>query len=120
MIVTIASIMGMVGSCSLADYCASKHAQIGMHESLRMELMGTGVETLLVCPWGIRTGMFSGLYESNDWSAKVGRILFPMLTPECVIDSIVSAIEHRDRKLVLPHYMTYLIYCLKMLLPVDL
>jgi len=37
-IVTVSSAMGLTGVSAMSDYCASKHALIGLHESLRAEL----------------------------------------------------------------------------------
>ena len=47
----------------LADYCASKFAAVGFDESLRFELQAlgkTGINTTVVCPFFINTGMFDG------------------------------------------------------------
>jgi all-trans-retinol dehydrogenase (NAD+) len=62
-IVTIASMAGFFGSSALCDYCSSKFAAVGLEESLRNELLRigkTGVETTVVCPFYINTGMFQG------------------------------------------------------------
>lgn len=45
------------------DYCASKFAVVGLHESLSAEMrhLGkTGIKTTIVCPFFISTGMFEG------------------------------------------------------------
>lgn len=45
------------------DYCASKFAAVGFHESLAHELLAEeveGVKTTLVCPYIVDTGMFEG------------------------------------------------------------
>jgi len=63
-IVTIASVAGLVGVNRMADYCASKFADVGFHESLREELYAlnkTGIQTTLICPFFINTGMFEGV-----------------------------------------------------------
>ena len=61
-IVTIASVAGFSGSPRLVDYTASKFGAVGLHEALTMELWKTAdnVKTTAVCPWFIKTGMFSG------------------------------------------------------------
>jgi all-trans-retinol dehydrogenase (NAD+) len=68
LIITISSVMGIMGGAHLTDYCASKWSLLGMDESLRMELrrMGSiGVRTLLVCPYMVNTGMFHGAFTNN-------------------------------------------------------
>lgn len=55
-VVTMASVMGFSGAALLSDYCASKHAVLGMAESLRFELMTFGaksVRSLAVCPFAV-------------------------------------------------------------------
>ncbi|XP_050718231.1 epidermal retinol dehydrogenase 2-like isoform X2 [Eriocheir sinensis] len=62
-IVTIASMAGKLGRPGLVDYCASKFAAVGFHESLQAELKvggKVGVKTTVVCPVLIMTGMFAG------------------------------------------------------------
>lgn len=48
---------------TVQDYCASKFAAVGFHESLAHELLAEevdGVKTTLVCPYIVDTGMFEG------------------------------------------------------------
>ena len=64
-IVTVASLAGHSGTNKLVDYCASKFANIGMDEALKVELMVQGldsfIKTTVVCPYYISTGMFAGV-----------------------------------------------------------
>ena len=62
-IVAIASIAGKVGCGGLADYNASKFAQYGFHEGLRIELkiQGKKIPVTTICPFFINTGMFAGV-----------------------------------------------------------
>ncbi len=63
-IVTIASMAALYGTAGLCDYTASKFAVFGYHESLRNELINLGkdkVQTTVVCPYYINTGMFDGI-----------------------------------------------------------
>lgn len=49
--------------CLRQDYCASKFAAVGFHESMAHELLAEevdGVKTTLVCPYIVDTGMFEG------------------------------------------------------------
>ena len=61
-IVSIASCAGLGGTSGLCDYCASKFGAVGFQESLHMELqaMKTNIQTTVVCPYFINTGMFDG------------------------------------------------------------
>ena len=63
-IVTIASAAGLFGVNGLVDYCASKHAAVGLHSSLTVELYAqkyNGIHTTCVCPIYIDSGMFTGV-----------------------------------------------------------
>ena len=63
-IVTIASAAGLFGVNGLVDYCASKHAAVGLHSSLTVELYAqkyNGIHTTCVCPTYIDSGMFDGV-----------------------------------------------------------
>ena len=63
-IITLASGAGLFGIASLMDYCASKFGAVGIHESLASEVsvLGLdGINTTLVCPYFINTGMFDGV-----------------------------------------------------------
>ena len=94
-IVTMASAGGLVGVPGLSDYCASKFAAVGFHESLRAELRraAPGVGATLVCPFFVNTGMFAGV------RTRFPRLL-PILEPETVAEAALRAVE-RDRALVI-------------------
>ena len=61
-IVSIASIAGMVGNAGMTEYCACKHANVGMMEALKLEMMrdGHNVRTTTICPIFFNSGMFEG------------------------------------------------------------
>ncbi|QDP98870.1 SDR family oxidoreductase [Microlunatus elymi] len=99
-VVTVSSAAGMVGVARQTDYSASKFAAFGFAESLRGELRkhGTGVNSLVVCPYYIDTGMFSGV------QTKVGSLL-PILRPEYVSRKVLDAVESGTRQLVMPRFV---------------
>lgn len=96
-VVTVASAAGLVGVARQTDYSASKFAAFGFNESLRAELRAgkTGVDTLVVCPYYIDTGMFDGV------RTRFPRLL-PILKEEVVAAKVLDGIENGRRKLVLP------------------
>lgn len=99
-IVTVASAAGLAGTSRLVDYSASKFAAVGFDESLRMELrrLGSPVQTTVVCPFFINTGMFEGVKTRFPW-------LLPILKPDYVTRRILSAIEGNRRRLVMPRFV---------------
>lgn len=96
-VVTIASAAALVGVARQTDYSASKFAAFGFDESLRAELRAarTGINTLVVCPYYIDTGMFDGV--RTRWPR-----LLPILREEQVANQVLDAIEAGRRKLFLP------------------
>uniref|UniRef100_A0A8C4I4A6 Short-chain dehydrogenase/reductase 3 n=1 Tax=Dicentrarchus labrax TaxID=13489 RepID=A0A8C4I4A6_DICLA len=96
-IVTIASVLGLFSTA--CDYCASKFAAVGFHESLAHELLAEeveGVKTTLVCPYIVDTGMFAGL-----------ELLLPPLEPQYCVEQAMNAILI-DQPLVCIPRLTYL------------
>lgn len=56
-IVNLSSVFGLAGAANQSAYCTSKFAVRGFTETLRMELMGTGIRTTAVHPGGIKTNI---------------------------------------------------------------
>src|SRR4030095_14186120 len=54
-IVNVASICGRWGIPSMSEHCASKHAFVGLTESLRAEFQRFGIDVLLVLPGLVRS-----------------------------------------------------------------
>lgn len=111
-IVTVASSAGLFGVTGLADYCASKHAAVGLDESLREELVHlgkTGVQTTVVCPYYINTGMFQGVQTKFP-------LVLPIVEPEYAVKKIMEAVLTNQQMLCFP-FSVYILYALKGLLP---
>jgi all-trans-retinol dehydrogenase (NAD+) len=93
-IVCISSQAGLTGCARLADYSATKHALVGLMESLTLELrqMKSKVIATTVCPYFVRTGLF----DFND--KELLQPTLPVMTPEFVaqeiVDGVVRGIEH--------------------------
>jgi NAD(P)-dependent dehydrogenase (short-subunit alcohol dehydrogenase family) len=92
-IVQLASIAGKGGFPGVATYCASKHAVVGLTETLRSELRGTGIEMHQVLPIGVNTELYSGV------SAARG---FKMPEPEDVANTIVELLQTGKFELYVP------------------
>jgi all-trans-retinol dehydrogenase (NAD+) len=110
-LVTIGSAAGLIGASGLVEYCASKFACVGLHESIRAELFQLGygkcIKTTLINPYYIDTGMFHG--------ANVKRqSVLPILKKENVVNSIIDSISYETEVLYLPFFLNF-IYVLKLL-----
>jgi NAD(P)-dependent dehydrogenase (short-subunit alcohol dehydrogenase family) len=65
-IVNTASEAGLVSSAMLGAYVASKHAVVGLSESLYRELEGSGVGVSVLCPNLVRTKIFHSERNRSD------------------------------------------------------
>ena len=83
-IVNIASLAGKSGYARLATYAATKHAVVGLSESVRFELRGSGVEVSCVMPGIVNTELAAGMQEARG---------VKNLQPEQVADEIVAALK---------------------------
>ncbi|GAA4367821.1 SDR family oxidoreductase [Paeniglutamicibacter cryotolerans] len=112
-IVTVSSAAGLVGVAKQTDYSASKFAAFGFAESLRVELAkdGTGVNSLVVCPYYTDTGMFDGVQTKYP-------LILPILKQDYVAEKILNAIEAGKGQLVMPRAVHAL--ALARMLPVFL
>ena len=94
-LVGIASIAGFRGLPGSGAYSASKAAAIAYLESLRVELRGSGVAVVTVCPGYVATPMTEG----NPY-----RMPF-LMRPDVAARRIAGAIARRRRFYVLPWQM---------------
>ena len=83
-IVQLASIAGKGGFPGVATYCATKHAVVGLTESLRAELRGTGIELHQVLPIGVNTELYSGVSAARGLKTP---------EPEDVANTIVELLQ---------------------------
>jgi NAD(P)-dependent dehydrogenase (short-subunit alcohol dehydrogenase family) len=83
-LVNIASIAGKGGAVHGAVYSATKHAVVGLSESLRQELHGSGIDVSVVMPVGVNTELYSGLQQMRGFKTP---------EPEHVAAAIVEALQ---------------------------
>jgi NAD(P)-dependent dehydrogenase (short-subunit alcohol dehydrogenase family) len=84
-IINIASQAGKTGFPGGSTYCATKFAVVGLCESVRNELVGTGVGITCVMPGPVRTELASGI-----GNARGVRWLLPSEVGEGIVKAIVS------------------------------
>ena len=65
LVVAVASLAGLVGVPGRTAYCATKFAQTGFFEALRVELQPEGVDVCIVYPGVVATEI-----RRNGWNAK--------------------------------------------------
>ena len=99
----VASVAGFRGLPGASAYSASKAAAIAYLESLRVELRGSGVRVITICPGYVATPMTAG-----------NRYPMPFLMPaDAAARSIALAIDRGRRFHVLPWQMALLGWLLR-------
>ena len=88
MIVTVASIAGLITAPHMTDYAASKAAAVSFHEGLTAELVteydAPRVRTVLVAQGHVHTRLFEG-YKTGDW-------VVPSLHVDTVAEAVVGQV----------------------------
>jgi NAD(P)-dependent dehydrogenase (short-subunit alcohol dehydrogenase family) len=105
-VINVASMVGKLSPAGGATYVASKHAVVGLTESVQLENADYGIDFSIVMPVVVRTELGSGLKETRGVKS-VG--------PEEVAAAIVDAIKLPKRDVYVPrevgavHKTTYVL-----------
>src|SRR3954454_76635 len=92
-IINVASMVGKISPPGGATYVASKHAVVGLTESVAMENRDYGIEFSIVMPVLVRTELIAGLKEGRGVKSAA---------PEDVANAIVDAIKFPKRDVFVP------------------
>ena len=104
-ILNVASVGGVVAHPLNVAYCASKHAMVGFSKALRLELAGSGINVVAVCPAATRTEFFDRARRDIPFDNMISRT---MVSAEIVAQKVVRA-ESSRRPVVYP---TWSAWCL--------
>lgn len=101
-IVAVSSLAGLAGVPTRSGYAATKHAQIGFFDSLRIELREDGVAVTVVAPYFVRSEIRtrSAGPDGRPIARSPVREAEVMSAEECAA-RIVGAMERRQRMLVM-------------------
>jgi short-subunit dehydrogenase len=101
-LVAVSSLAGLSGVPTRTAYAASKHAIFGFFDSLRIELMETGVTVTIIAPDFVLSEMHRRAFGSDG--KPLGQSPMQeekiMTSDECA-SQIVKAMENRDRLAIL-------------------
>ena len=100
-IVNVSSVAGKVALPWLTLYSASKAALNFLSDGLRMELRGTGIHVLSVCPGYVSTGFHQHVLAGEVPRAVANRRRFTITPQECA-EAIVTGVEKEKRTIVTP------------------
>jgi uncharacterized protein len=102
-IVNIASMAGLLSMHNFGFYCATKAGLIALTRSMQLDLSGTGVRCVAICPGTVRTPFFR-----RAGIAKLPRTpyLIPWLADDDVARTILRAVERRaEGEICVPGYV---------------
>lgn len=96
-IVNMASLAGLVGFPSMAPYCTSKFAVVGLSESLGAELRPYGIHVTAICPGIIDTDIVRAARFQGSLADSRRRVMDIYdkqgIRPERVADDVVRAVR---------------------------
>jgi NAD(P)-dependent dehydrogenase (short-subunit alcohol dehydrogenase family) len=95
----VGSIAGRTGVAGESVYAAAKAGLDGFVESLRMELVGSGIETSIVVPGAVDTAFFER--RGRRYDRRVPR----QLRPEAVADAVAATLVHPRDEVYLPRWL---------------
>jgi short-subunit dehydrogenase len=103
LLVAVSSLTGKTGVPTRSAYAASKHAMQGFFDSVRVELMGTGVDVLVVSPGFVATEIRARAVGPDGqpmMKSKRNESRDTMDVRTCV-EQTVRAMDRRERELVM-------------------
>src|SRR4051794_12537524 len=102
LIVAISSLAGRFGVPTRTGYAASKHAMAGFFDSLRIELMDSGVAVTTIYPGFVATGIRENATGPDGKPISVSPVKEgEVMSVETCAARIVRAIERREREVVM-------------------
>ena len=90
-LIFVSSIVGKRGVPHMGAYAATKFAQVGLAESLRAELVGSGIHMSVVFPVSTDTEFIDVMQKESGTASRASG---PRQTAEDVADAIARAIAH--------------------------
>ncbi|XP_022335580.2 short-chain dehydrogenase/reductase 3-like [Crassostrea virginica] len=110
-LVSISSVLGLLGMRGISDYCSSKFAISGLMEALHWEVADHNIHITSVHPYLVDNQMFAGLKLRFPW-------LVPPLNEGYVAKRTVSAVLTNENSVVMPRIMLLVLWA-RSLFPVD-
>ncbi len=98
-LVAVSSLTGKTGVPTRSGYAASKHAMVGFFDSLRVELMGTGVTVTISYPDFVATDIRKLALGMDGEPIMVSPVQEDkIMTVETSVDYLLKAMEKRKRE----------------------
>lgn len=102
-IINTASATGLMPQPGNAPYCASKHAVVGLSQSLRYEGADVGVKVSTICPGHVQTDIYKNMTVANVPNEKVVESLpVGAMKPSEAVDMILKGIIKNKDIIIFP------------------
>jgi NAD(P)-dependent dehydrogenase (short-subunit alcohol dehydrogenase family) len=120
-VVNTASLAGLVAVSHMAPYCTSKHAVVGLSESLNAELAPRGIHVSAICPGFINTPIIDDAYmdgEIGEQRARIKRFYERFgSSPDVVANAVVDAVRRKKIIRTVPRHHVALNWALRRISP---
>ncbi len=120
-VVNTASLAGLVAVAEMAPYCTSKHAVVGLSETLNAELSPRGIHVSAICPGFINTPIIDGAYLDGDLAGQRTRIkgFYERFgsSPDVVADAVVDAVRRKKVIRTVPRHHVVLNWAIRRISP---
>lgn len=103
-VVNVASLGAVLPIPGNTSYIASKHAMLGFSDSLRMELVQSGVSVTLICPYWVSTEFHESMMDRHGQPRGVGgREIYTRrtMTADHCAANLVEAARKRKRQVIM-------------------
>ncbi len=107
-IININSLAGFIATPTYSVYAASKFGLRGFSEALRREVMHYGIKVSSVYPGGVDTEFAE--HAGIERKTGIRTPNWMRLSANHVAQVIVNLIQHPKKQVILPGYMTYLVW----------
>ncbi len=104
-IINICSLSGMIGVFGYASYCSSKHAVMGLTETLRSELKPQGISIHLVNPPEVKTPMLENIQKTRPIENKKLASTMPAITVDQTVEAVLKGVK-KGHYLIIPDLAT--------------
>lgn len=99
---------GKTGVPNMGAYCASKHAIVGLADSLRREfkLANQNIEVITVCPAPTKSRFWDSDPNLREWVEKYGEKggLYKLVEPEDVAKRVLKASKKYKKEIFVPRW----------------
>jgi short-subunit dehydrogenase len=107
-LILTSSSAGKVGIPNMAAYCTSKHAIIGLADSLRLEykMNHHDIHVITICPAPVKTQFWESTPKWQEWLKKYESKGFPykLLEPKDVAKAILKASRKNRKEIFVPRW----------------